>query len=98
MCLGAGISARDGTPVETIVDNRNLGEHGTPGSPSTVSPSRAAPAGRGLSPARTGPTSKATPATSSRAARPCTPTARPAPDRGATSTPAAPPTPSPAAT
>ncbi|MFE3829848.1 polysaccharide lyase 8 family protein [Streptomyces sp. NPDC059092] len=26
VCLGAGISATDGVPVETIVDNRNLGE------------------------------------------------------------------------
>ncbi|MCF6526313.1 polysaccharide lyase 8 family protein [Streptomyces sp. JJ36] len=29
VCLGAGISAADGTPVETIVDNRNLGPDGT---------------------------------------------------------------------
>ncbi|WAL98069.1 polysaccharide lyase 8 family protein [Streptomyces sp. Je 1-369] len=29
ICLGAGISAADGTPVETVVDNRNLGESGT---------------------------------------------------------------------
>ncbi|MET9295623.1 polysaccharide lyase 8 family protein [Streptomyces sp. NPDC003077] len=28
VCLGAGISARDGRPVETIVDNRNLGSSG----------------------------------------------------------------------
>ncbi|MGW2259640.1 polysaccharide lyase 8 family protein [Streptomyces sp. NPDC001780] len=26
ICLGAGISATDGVPVETVVDNRNLGE------------------------------------------------------------------------
>ncbi|MFB6440199.1 polysaccharide lyase 8 family protein [Streptomyces sp. NPDC056411] len=30
VCLGAGITARDGVPVETVVDNRNLGECGTP--------------------------------------------------------------------
>lgn len=29
ICLGAGITARDGVPVETVVDNRNLGESGT---------------------------------------------------------------------
>ncbi|MFF1406638.1 polysaccharide lyase 8 family protein [Streptomyces sp. NPDC058294] len=29
VCLGAGISCADGVPVETIVDNRNLGERGT---------------------------------------------------------------------
>ncbi|MEV5974479.1 polysaccharide lyase 8 family protein [Streptomyces sp. NPDC051921] len=29
ICLGAGISAADGVPVETIVDNRCLGENGT---------------------------------------------------------------------
>ncbi|MGW2180830.1 polysaccharide lyase 8 family protein [Streptomyces sp. NPDC001732] len=29
ICLGAGITATDGVPVETIVDNRMLGEHGT---------------------------------------------------------------------
>ncbi|MFE9614079.1 polysaccharide lyase 8 family protein [Streptomyces sp. NPDC006012] len=29
ICLGAGISCADGVPVETVVDNRNLGEHGT---------------------------------------------------------------------
>ncbi|MDI3409266.1 polysaccharide lyase 8 family protein [Streptomyces cavernicola] len=29
ICLGAGITARDGVPVETIVDNRNLGENGS---------------------------------------------------------------------
>lgn len=29
ICLGAGITAADGTPVETVVDNRNLGESGT---------------------------------------------------------------------
>ncbi|KIZ13945.1 polysaccharide lyase 8 family protein [Streptomyces natalensis] len=29
VCLGAGITARDGVPAETIVDNRALGEHGT---------------------------------------------------------------------
>ncbi|WP_225837797.1 polysaccharide lyase 8 family protein [Streptomyces sp. NK08204] len=29
VCLGAGISCADGVPVETIVDNRNLGEGGT---------------------------------------------------------------------
>ncbi|MEU2184868.1 polysaccharide lyase 8 family protein [Streptomyces thermolilacinus] len=28
ICLGAGISCADGVPVETIVDNRNLGEDG----------------------------------------------------------------------
>ncbi|MFI1869302.1 polysaccharide lyase 8 family protein [Streptomyces jumonjinensis] len=28
VCLGAGISCDDGVPVETIVDNRNLGENG----------------------------------------------------------------------
>jgi hyaluronate lyase len=30
ICLGAGITATDGLPVETVVDNRNLGEGGTP--------------------------------------------------------------------
>ncbi|MET7703150.1 polysaccharide lyase 8 family protein [Streptomyces sp. NPDC005485] len=30
ICLGAGITATDGVPVETIVDSRNLGENGTP--------------------------------------------------------------------
>ncbi|MFC9961515.1 polysaccharide lyase 8 family protein [Streptomyces nigra] len=29
VCLGAGISCSDGVPVETVVDNRNLGEGGT---------------------------------------------------------------------
>ncbi|MEU6374663.1 polysaccharide lyase 8 family protein [Streptomyces sp. NPDC046909] len=29
ICLGAGISCTDGVPVETVVDNRNLGENGT---------------------------------------------------------------------
>ncbi|MFK0120239.1 polysaccharide lyase 8 family protein [Streptomyces sp. NPDC090994] len=29
VCLGAGISCADGVPVETVVDNRNLGEAGT---------------------------------------------------------------------
>lgn len=28
ICLGAGITCADGVPVETVVDNRNLGEHG----------------------------------------------------------------------
>ncbi|MEV7140281.1 polysaccharide lyase 8 family protein [Streptomyces tauricus] len=28
VCLGAGITATDGVPVETVVDNRNLGEGG----------------------------------------------------------------------
>ncbi|MFF7548242.1 polysaccharide lyase 8 family protein [Streptomyces canus] len=30
ICLGAGITCTDGVPVETVVDNRNLGESGTP--------------------------------------------------------------------
>ncbi|MGW5615240.1 polysaccharide lyase 8 family protein [Streptomyces sp. NPDC003877] len=30
ICLGAGITCTDGVPVETVVDNRNLGENGTP--------------------------------------------------------------------
>ena len=29
ICLGAGITSTDGVPVETVVDNRNLGEGGT---------------------------------------------------------------------
>ncbi|MFG3494661.1 polysaccharide lyase 8 family protein [Streptomyces sp. NPDC047928] len=29
ICLGAGIRCSDGVPVETVVDNRNLGEAGT---------------------------------------------------------------------
>ncbi|MCX4723520.1 polysaccharide lyase 8 family protein [Streptomyces sp. NBC_01306] len=29
ICLGAGIAATDGVPVETVVDNRNLGADGT---------------------------------------------------------------------
>ncbi|MDR3079769.1 MAG: polysaccharide lyase 8 family protein [Streptomyces sp.] len=29
ICLGAGITCSDGVPVETVVDNRNLGEDGT---------------------------------------------------------------------
>ncbi|MFI8960634.1 polysaccharide lyase 8 family protein [Streptomyces sp. NPDC053493] len=29
ICLGAGITASDGVPVETVVDNRCLGENGT---------------------------------------------------------------------
>lgn len=29
VCLGAGITCADGVPVETVVDNRNLGENGT---------------------------------------------------------------------
>ncbi|MFJ9543926.1 polysaccharide lyase 8 family protein [Streptomyces sp. NPDC101225] len=29
VCLGAGIEAADGVPIETIVDNRNLGVRGT---------------------------------------------------------------------
>ncbi|MFI9834841.1 polysaccharide lyase 8 family protein [Streptomyces sp. NPDC051913] len=28
ICLGAGITCADGVPVETVVDNRNLGENG----------------------------------------------------------------------
>jgi hyaluronate lyase len=28
VCLGAGITCADGVPVETVVDNRNLGENG----------------------------------------------------------------------
>ena len=28
VCLGAGITARDGTSIETVVHNRNLGENG----------------------------------------------------------------------
>ncbi|MFE3325536.1 polysaccharide lyase 8 family protein [Streptomyces sp. NPDC059176] len=31
ICLGAGITSTDGVPVETIVDNRNLGPAATPG-------------------------------------------------------------------
>ncbi|MEU1676554.1 polysaccharide lyase 8 family protein [Streptomyces roseifaciens] len=30
VCLGAGITARDGTPVGTTVEHRNLGAHGAP--------------------------------------------------------------------
>ncbi|MFH8595988.1 polysaccharide lyase 8 family protein [Streptomyces rimosus] len=30
VCLGAGITSRDGVPAETVVDNRNLGPDGTP--------------------------------------------------------------------
>ncbi|GAA4076266.1 polysaccharide lyase 8 family protein [Streptomyces shaanxiensis] len=30
ICLGAGITCTDGVPVETVVDNRNLGEGGDP--------------------------------------------------------------------
>ncbi|MBZ4015591.1 polysaccharide lyase 8 family protein [Streptomyces purpurogeneiscleroticus] len=30
VCLGAGITGRDGVPAETIVDNRNLGASGSP--------------------------------------------------------------------
>ena len=30
ICLAAGITCADGVPVETVVDNRNLGEGGTP--------------------------------------------------------------------
>ncbi|MER7984655.1 polysaccharide lyase 8 family protein [Streptomyces noursei] len=45
VCLGAGITARDGVPVETVVDNRNLGEHGTAtltvdGTPQPTAPGR----------------------------------------------------------
>lgn len=29
VCLGAGITCADGVPVETVVDNRSLGENGT---------------------------------------------------------------------
>ncbi|MFI6767128.1 polysaccharide lyase 8 family protein [Streptomyces sp. NPDC050355] len=29
VCLGAGITSGDGVPVETVVDNRRLGEYGT---------------------------------------------------------------------
>ncbi|MFI2761583.1 polysaccharide lyase 8 family protein [Streptomyces echinatus] len=29
VCLGAGIACSDGVPVETVLDNRNLGENGT---------------------------------------------------------------------
>ncbi|MFE7314951.1 polysaccharide lyase 8 family protein [Streptomyces sp. NPDC057555] len=29
VCLGAGITAQDGVPAETVVDNRNLGKRGT---------------------------------------------------------------------
>ena len=31
ICLGAGITGTDGVPVETVVDNRNLGEPADPG-------------------------------------------------------------------
>ncbi len=31
VCLGAGITCADGVPVETVVDNRNLGENGEQG-------------------------------------------------------------------
>ncbi|MGW7196478.1 polysaccharide lyase 8 family protein [Streptomyces chryseus] len=41
VCLGAGITSTDGVPVETIVDNRMLGEAGT--NPLTVDDGRAAP-------------------------------------------------------
>ncbi|QFR00533.1 polysaccharide lyase 8 family protein [Streptomyces phaeolivaceus] len=33
ICLGAGISCADGVPVETVVDNRNLGESGGTAAP-----------------------------------------------------------------
>ena len=40
VCLGAGITSRDGVPAETVVDNRRLGESGTAQpSPSTASAS-----------------------------------------------------------
>ncbi|WP_309112199.1 polysaccharide lyase 8 family protein [Saccharothrix sp.] len=38
ICLGAGITAQDGTTVETVIDNRNLGATGT--APLTVNGSR----------------------------------------------------------
>ena len=36
ICLGAGISCADGAPVETVVDNRNLGEGGSTASPTLL--------------------------------------------------------------
>ncbi|MFJ9850080.1 polysaccharide lyase 8 family protein [Streptomyces sp. NPDC101150] len=46
VCLGAGITARDGVPVETVVDNRRLGERETAaltvdGAPQPGAPGRA---------------------------------------------------------
>ncbi|MFD7712288.1 polysaccharide lyase 8 family protein [Streptomyces sp. NPDC059786] len=35
ICLGAGITATDGVPVETVIDNRNLGGPGEQGEPGT---------------------------------------------------------------
>ncbi|MEW1724810.1 polysaccharide lyase 8 family protein [Streptomyces sp. NPDC093109] len=41
VCLGAGISCTDGVPVETVVDNRNLGEPGGRGGAAfTLDPAR----------------------------------------------------------
>lgn len=76
ICLGAGISCADGVPVETVVDNRNLGRWwARPRSPSYE--------------AGAGSTSKATVAGSSRSAlraKPRAPCARTAPAPGPTST------------
>ncbi|MFF6784446.1 polysaccharide lyase family 8 super-sandwich domain-containing protein [Streptomyces sp. NPDC012510] len=38
ICLGAGITCTDGVPVETVVDNRNLGEPGDAGPGETGAP------------------------------------------------------------
>lgn len=70
VCLGAGITARDGVPAETVVDNRCLGSPAPRRSPSTASRSPAPSAGPRPSAAPTGPTSPATAATSSPAAPP----------------------------
>ncbi|EKX65688.1 polysaccharide lyase 8 family protein [Streptomyces ipomoeae] len=44
ICLGAGISCTDGVPVETVVDNRNLGEPTAPTASSASASSTAASA------------------------------------------------------
>ncbi|HCA86025.1 MAG TPA: lyase [Streptomyces sp.] len=46
VCLGAGITAADGVPVETVVDNRNLGEDGTARLTVDGAPRATGPAGR----------------------------------------------------
>jgi len=51
VCLGAGISSQDGTAVETVFDNRNLGERGgavftVDGLPQSAAPGRIRTAGR----------------------------------------------------
>ncbi len=99
ICLGAGITATDGVPAETIVDNRALGETGTAAltvdgvrQPGTLGRDHRLPT-RPLGPPRR-PRRLRLP----RRRPPESAAARPAPAPGTTSTPAPPRSRSPAAT